>query len=333
MEALLKEADRAARSQRAEFANRSMADLLRADRKRKQAQKPPKPPTQLQRAVEAPPPWHSRRLPSRLARADLLLGLDTPTSQRAKRAPEPRVAAIRMRGRVRASTLRSCVGAWRPFWNWWTATGEEQLPKNSEEVLVYLEHRAAEPCAPSVLRRLRAALAFNEEVAGRTTTERVSRCPWLCKQADALEGTLVGSSRGQARQNSLSLPRGSKANSDCHFEAGGPQVLCILALLGSLGGAEICISPRAITWRLHPHRRCPPWDTLQNQNHRKGQESSITRAPRKSKLLTLGSCVDASRLRTVENSSTVGQRLFSPGPRSEVGTLGKIRFPECCRPG
>ena len=34
----------------------------------------------------------------------------------------------------------------------------------------------------------------------RSATERVSRCPWLCKQADALEGTLVGSSRGQARQ-------------------------------------------------------------------------------------------------------------------------------------
>ena len=31
-------------------------------------------PTELQRAVEAPPPWHSRRLPSRLARNTKLEG-------------------------------------------------------------------------------------------------------------------------------------------------------------------------------------------------------------------------------------------------------------------
>ena len=61
-------------------------------------------------------------------------------------------AARRMCGRVRAATVRSYVRAWTPFWNWWTATGEEQLPKNSEEVLVYLEYRAAEPSAPSVFR-------------------------------------------------------------------------------------------------------------------------------------------------------------------------------------
>ena len=160
LEALLKEANRAARSQRAEFAGRPMADLLRADRKRKMELALPKPPTELQRAVEAPPLWHTRRLPSKLGRAsllegdsrarkkaeederlrwagevaDLLLGLDTPTAQRAKRAPDPRVAAMRMCDRVRAATLRSYVRAWRPFWNWWTATGEEQLPRKSAGV-------------------------------------------------------------------------------------------------------------------------------------------------------------------------------------------------------
>ena len=67
-------------------------------------------------------------------------------------------------------------------------------------VLTYLEQRASEPCAPSVLRRTRAALAFYEEAAGLPTTARVSKCTWFGKQADALESTLCGTKKGQAWQ-------------------------------------------------------------------------------------------------------------------------------------
>ena len=165
---------------------------------------------------------------------------------------------------------------------------KEQLPKNSEEVLVHLEHRAAEPCAPSVLRRLRAALAFNEEAAGRTTTERVSKCPLALQTSERAGRNARWQQPRSSQTNSLCLPRGSGADSDLHVKASGPQVLCILAVPGSLDGTEICTPPGVITCGLHSHERCLPWNTL-DQNHREGQESSITCAPRESKLLVLGS--------------------------------------------
>ena len=187
----------AARSQRAEFATRPMADLLKADRKRKQALVPPKP-TELQRGVEAPPPWHPKRWKEdeRLRWAgevaDLLLGLDTPTTQRAKRAPDPRVAAMRMCGRVRAATV---------------AMGEEQLPKNSEEVLVYVEHSAPSvpQVAPSSTRFLRRS--------GRSRTNGENLWASLALQTSRRAGRYAR--RQQPRTspaNSLSLSRGSRAN-------------------------------------------------------------------------------------------------------------------------
>ena len=93
---------------------------------------------------------------------------------------------------VRAATARSYVRGWRPFWAWWSTSGNKQLPPESEQVLSYLEQRAAEPCAPSVIRRTRAALAFHEESAGIQLASRVSKRPWMAKQADALEATLTG---------------------------------------------------------------------------------------------------------------------------------------------
>ena len=176
--------------------------------------------------MEAPPQWHCRRLPSRLARssrlegdskarekaeeeerlrwagevADLILSLKTTTAERAYKTADPKLSAMRMCGKVRASTVRSYVRAWRPFWRWWVSSGNSQLPDTSEQVLEYLEQRAAEPCAPSVLRRTRAALAFYEEAAGQPLALRLSKCTWLSTQADALESTLTTPSRGQAWQ-------------------------------------------------------------------------------------------------------------------------------------
>ena len=76
LEALLVQAKRAARVQRAEFANRGPDGFARADReqKRKREELTPTAPSELQRAVEAPPQWHCRRLPSRLARCSRLEG-------------------------------------------------------------------------------------------------------------------------------------------------------------------------------------------------------------------------------------------------------------------
>ena len=80
--------------------------------------------------------------------ADLLLTLDTPTTQRANRAPDPKVAAMRMCGRVRAATLPQLrPGRGGPSGAGGPPQEKKQLPTNSEEVLIYLEQRAAEPCA------------------------------------------------------------------------------------------------------------------------------------------------------------------------------------------
>ena len=48
--------------------------------------------------------------------------------------------------------------------------------------------RASEPCAPSVLRRTRAALAFYEEASG---------CTWFARQADALESGAQAPTEGR----------------------------------------------------------------------------------------------------------------------------------------
>ena len=226
---LLRQARRAARGQRAEFARRGLDEFVRRDRERKEEARAHETggPSELQRAAEAPPPWHCRRLPSRLARntklegdsrarekaeeeerqrwvsevTDLLITLTgTPTADRAARTTDPKLSAARMCAKVRAATVRSYVRAWRPLWRWWTGTGNNGLPSSPEAVLTYLEQRASEPCAPSVLRRTRAALAFYEEAAGLPSSVRVSKCPWFGKQSDALEATLCGTKKGQAWQ-------------------------------------------------------------------------------------------------------------------------------------
>ena len=219
LQELLRQARRAARGQRAEFARRGLGEFVRRDKERKKEA----------RAHETggPPPWHCRRLPPRLARntklegdgrarekaeeeerqrwvsevTDLLITLtSTPAAERAARTTDPKKSAARMCAKVRAATVRSYVRAWRPLWRWWTGTGNSGLPSNPEAVLTYLEQRASELCAPSVLRRTRAALAFYEEAAGLPTTARVSKCTWFWKQADALESTLCGTKKGQAWQ-------------------------------------------------------------------------------------------------------------------------------------
>ena len=105
-----------------------------------------------------------------------------------------------MCSKLRAATVRSYVRAWRPLWGWWSSTGNTGLPSSSQAVLAYFEQRAGEPCAPSVLRRTRAALAFYEEGSGLPLSQRVSKCPWFSRQADALESTLSSNKRGQAWQ-------------------------------------------------------------------------------------------------------------------------------------
>ena len=229
LQELLRHARRAARGQRAEFARRGLDEFVRRDKERREEARAheTKGPTDLQRAAEAPPPWHSRRLPSRLARSaklegdskarekveeeerkwwvsdvtDLLITLSgTPTADRAAKTADRKQSAARMCAKVRAATVRSYVRAWRPLWMWWTGTGNRGLPSDPEAVLAYLEQRANEPCAPSVLRRTRAALAFNEEAAGLALAQRVSKCTWFCKQADALEVTLMTTKKGQAWQ-------------------------------------------------------------------------------------------------------------------------------------
>ena len=101
-------------------------------------------------------------------------------------------------------------------------------------------------------------------------------------------------------------------------------MLCILEVLGSLGGAEICRPS------LRPHRRCLPWDTLQDQNHGEGQESSITSAARESKLLALGSWVDSSRTRDVFSRFPLDG--WSIGKGTNASTPKQRYFPGCWKP-
>ena len=114
------QAKRAARGQRAEFARRGLDQFARWDKARKAEARAHEEqgPNELQRAAEAPPPWHCR-LPSRLARStrlegdsrarekaeeeerqrwvaevtELLLTLSgTPTADKAARTADPRLS-------------------------------------------------------------------------------------------------------------------------------------------------------------------------------------------------------------------------------------------------
>ena len=123
------QAKRAARVQRAEFANRGPTEKKKEARLRGTET--------TKRAVEALPQWHCRSS-SRLEGdsrgrekaeeeerlrwagevADFIFSLDTPTAVRAHKAPNPKTSALRTCSKVRAATVRSCVRAWRPFWAW-----------------------------------------------------------------------------------------------------------------------------------------------------------------------------------------------------------------------
>ena len=123
LEALLKEASPAARSQIAEFANRSISRTFSELTGRGSRHSTYRSLRRNCKEQSRPSVMGTRRLPSKLARAsslegderlrwagevaDLLLGLDNANLKRAKRAPEPRAAAMRMSGRVRVATLRS----------------------------------------------------------------------------------------------------------------------------------------------------------------------------------------------------------------------------------
>ena len=76
LEELLNQAHRAARGQRAEFARRGAHEFIRGDKQRREEARSHETggPSELQRAIVAPPPWHCRRLPLRLARSLRLEG-------------------------------------------------------------------------------------------------------------------------------------------------------------------------------------------------------------------------------------------------------------------
>ena len=178
---------RVARRQRDEFANRSMADHFTADRKRKQALESLRPPTELQRAAEAPPPWQSCRLPSKLARASLLHAKRHANLTKGKASDRTESGSntdVRQSARSDSPQLRPSLEALLEMvdCDGRRATAEER--------------RSARLPETQGGRALRTVSA-QEAASG---SRRVSKCPWLCKRADALEGTLVGNSHGQARQ-------------------------------------------------------------------------------------------------------------------------------------
>ena len=235
---LLRQVRRAARGQRAEFARRGLDEFVRRDRERKEEARAHETegPSELQRAAEAPPPWHCRRLPSRLARntklegdsrarekaeeeerqrwvnevTDLLITLTgTPTADRAARTTDPKLSAARMCAKVRAATVRSYVRAWRPLWRWWTGTGNNGLPSSPEAVLTYLEQRASEPCAPSVLRRTRCSLGLLRRSCRPTLVSQSQQMPLV---REAIRRTGSNALRDQERPSladTLRVHRGS----------------------------------------------------------------------------------------------------------------------------
>ena len=150
---LLRQARRAARGQRAEFARRGLNEFVRRDKERKkEARAHERAPTlsgrhrlpgtvvvsrralpgntKLEgdgRAREKAEEEERQRWVSEVT--DLLITLTgTPTAERAARTTDPKKSAARMCAKVRAATVRSYVRAWRPLWRWWTGTGNSGLP-------------------------------------------------------------------------------------------------------------------------------------------------------------------------------------------------------------
>ena len=94
LQELLRHSRRAARGQRAECARRRLDEFVRRDKERREEARTHETegPTDLQRAAEAPPLWHSRRLPSRLARSAKLQG-DTKAREKAEEDERQRWAS------------------------------------------------------------------------------------------------------------------------------------------------------------------------------------------------------------------------------------------------
>ena len=140
-----------------------------------------------------------------------------------------------MCAKVRAATVRSYVRAWRPLWRWWTGPGKQGLPSSGEAVLTYLEQRAAGPCAPSVLTRIRSALAFYEEVAGLPPAQRVSKC----------QSMVLSPSRCLAKHAQYHSERTDLAGALCSQTS--TEVLRVLEVHGMLGSAQIFRPPWSVS--------------------------------------------------------------------------------------
>ena len=213
------QAKRAARVQRAEFPNRGPDGFAKADRERKRKceEQCLMAPSELQRAVEAPPQWHCRRLPSSLARSSRLSARESRrrgTTKVGRRGGPPHPHAqgnhsrkgtqdggpaslsnenVQQSAGSNSTQLRPCVALF-------LALQEQSAPRRlrtstgvfSHGHLLSLSARGR----PVASRRRSAQLLF---VAG-LMVHTVRRLFALSTQAEALESTLAGTRRGQAWQ-------------------------------------------------------------------------------------------------------------------------------------
>ena len=135
-----------------------------------------------------------------VARAgDLVQEAGLPLAAIAARSADPAAALCRVGQGRRLRTIVKKVVTWRKAREWFLAAVGSPWPRSTEDMLEYLEARAAEPCAKSVLRTVLGALSFLERGGGVPERSQISHDMVLRSAIDEMTAQL-GSSGPRKRK-------------------------------------------------------------------------------------------------------------------------------------
>ena len=155
-------------------------------------------PTRFRRAMDLegePNARHEADLKERTRWGRQLCGLlqssGMPIAQHAEAAEDPEAVLKLAAGGLRANTLRKRIRAWYKVRSWMLAVHRVEFPLDLNMFLGYLQMRADEPCAKSVLSTAVAALSFMEGAGRVPTNEALNEQTGLRKALAELEINLV----------------------------------------------------------------------------------------------------------------------------------------------
>jgi hypothetical protein len=111
---------------------------------------------------------------------------DGPAFHEARLAANPDSALARLIGKTRYRTVLKYVRRWRGVRSWCISEYRMPWPKQAHHISDYLEARAGEPCAPTVIGSIIQAVDWMEKKAGYREADRVARTALVMETKSSL---------------------------------------------------------------------------------------------------------------------------------------------------